>query len=89
MSKFSDLDRQIQEQSNGRPFSKCTCGASIPQSFGQCLECARLKAIGFGPPAPKNFPSDTDPAYSYPSDDHKGYSDNIPTTKFPKGKERV
>lgn len=85
-----EMEPQIQAASCGRPFTKCSCGASIPASFGQCAECARLSKIGFGPAAPKNPVVDTQEAQSYPSDkDHSGYSDTISSKKFPSGKERV
>lgn len=84
-----EMESTILHCSDGRPFHKCGCGASIPESFGQCNECARLKAIGFGPERPKNVPSDTTEAHSYPNNDHSGYSDTIPSGKISKDRGRV
>jgi hypothetical protein len=86
-------DEQVHAFGAGRPFGKCRqCGLSIVASKVVCPECERLTEVGFGPVprAPKPLPGqDTQPAQSYPSDDHAGYQDSIPNRNFPPNKERM
>lgn len=90
MSKFTDMDAQIQARSKGIPFSKCGCGASIPGTSVRCNECQRILEIGGGVPDREAGPGagrDTQLPQSYPSGDHSGYSDTIPSGKVKR--ERV
>jgi hypothetical protein len=87
------LESQIHALSNGRAFGKCqSCNLNqiIPGKV-LCPECERLKAMGYGaPPAkPGGGVADTQNPQSNPSNDHSGYSDTIPSGKFPPKKERV
>jgi hypothetical protein len=88
-----ELEDQIHSLSNGRPFGNCqSCNLRqiIPGKV-LCPECERLNAMNYG--APPNKPGggvqDTQNPQSNPSNDHSGYSDTIPSGKFPKDKERV
>lgn len=88
-----ELETQIHALSNGRAFGNCAaCNLRqiIPGKV-LCPECERLKAMGFGAPPskPGGGVQDTQNPQSNPSNDHSGYSDIIPTTKFPAKKERV
>lgn len=88
-----ELEDQIHSLSNGRPFGNCrSCNLNqtIPGKV-LCPECERLEAMKFGaPPADLGAGvKDTQNPQSFASDNHKGYQDTIPSTKFPASKERV
>jgi hypothetical protein len=88
------LEDQIQAQSNGHPFKRCpVCDLQqVPNSAKACNECLRLLSMKMAVPKdPRSGVEDTTftPSGSYPSDDHSGYKDTIPSTKFPKDKERM
>ena len=98
INKPSDAD--VIAMTRGVAFKKCpNCGNSIGPSQPYCLECKRLIEIGFGP-APRagghgqpeidfDPDKDTQEIQSNPSGRHDGYSDTIPSRKFPPSKERV
>jgi hypothetical protein len=76
----------------GRTFKHCEfCGNSIITSACYCPECARLTGYGMRTAVKQFVPAnDTQVPQSYRSNDHSGYSDRIPSGKFPAGrKERV
>lgn len=88
-----EVEAQIHAQSMGRPFGVChDCGLRqiIPGAV-VCPECERLDAMKYGAP-PKDVGAgvrDTQNPQSNPSNDHSGYSDNIPNEKFNPRRERV
>lgn len=87
-----ELESQIHACSTGRPFKTCpVCNLSqVPSSYEACNECRRLLAMKVAIPLDKDAGvKDTQDPQSYPSNDHSGYQDSIPSTKFPSKKERV
>jgi hypothetical protein len=84
-------DKQIFAVTRGIPFGTCKqCGQRTTTAKVLCPECERLTEIGFGPVPPQCYPlpgQDTTPVQSYPSNNHSGYSDQIPTGKFPATKK--
>lgn len=86
-------DEQIFEATKGIPFGTCkVCGLRTVTKAVLCPECERLAEIGFGPvPRSPHVPpgQDTAPVQSGDAFNHKGYSDTIPSGKFPPKKERV
>lgn len=88
-------DAQVFAATKGIPFKHCpSCGNSIAASQPYCWECKRLVELGMRdavkqPTGVEDRSQDTQEPQSNPSGDHSGYSDFIPSSKFPPGKERM
>jgi hypothetical protein len=81
-------DKQLLSLTRGVPFKRCeNCGKSIITSTCYCGECLRLTELGMTPAVKQFKTTQTQAATSYPSGDHTGYFDQIPTGNLPASKK--